>query len=103
MQVREELARREKQRGWRHRSRQGGGRGAGGERDARESAEYEAKSAACDAKAAQTGKKPGGREPQPPVEGPLLSDQVNLTDEKSRIMPMAGGAFEHAKTPRRRW
>jgi hypothetical protein len=28
------------------------------------------------------------------VEGPLPSDQVNLTDEESRIMPVAGGGFE---------
>ena len=46
------------------------------------------------AKAAATGKKPGGRPPQPPVEGPLPTDQVNLTDEESRIMPVAGGGFE---------
>ena len=64
------------------------------ERQARERAEYEAKMAARDAKAAQTGKKPGGRVPQPPVEGPLPTDQVNLTDEESRIMPVAGGGFE---------
>src|SRR5450432_4722044 len=50
--------------------------------------------AARDAKAAQTGKQPGRRVPQAPVEGPLPSDQVNLTDEDSRIMPMAGGGFE---------
>ena len=36
----------------------------------------------------------GGRVPQPPVEGPLPSDQINLTDEESRIMPVAGGGFE---------
>ena len=64
------------------------------ERHARERAAYEAKVAARDAKAAQTGKKLGGRVPQPPVAGPLPSDQVNLTDEESRIMPMAGGGFE---------
>jgi len=63
------------------------------ERYARERAEYEAKMAARDAKA-QTGKKPAGRVPQPPVEGPLPTDQVNLTDEESRIMPVAGGGFE---------
>jgi hypothetical protein len=50
--------------------------------------------AARAAKAAQTGKKPGGRVPQAPVEGPLPTDQVNLTDEDSRIMPVAGGGFE---------
>ena len=64
------------------------------ERHARERAEYEAKMAARDAQAAQTGKKPRGRAPQPSVEGPLPSDQVNLTDEESRIMPVAGGRFE---------
>ena len=50
----------------------------------------------CDnsAKTAATGKKPGGRPPQPPTEGPLPSDQVNLTDEDSRIMPVAGGGFD---------
>jgi transposase len=64
------------------------------ERHAREQAEYEAKIAAREAKAAQTGKKPGGRVPQPPVAGPLPTDQVNLTDEESRIMPVAGGGFD---------
>lgn len=60
----------------------------------REQAEYRAKMAARDAKTAATGKKPGGKPPQPPVEGPLPTDQVNLTDEDSRIMPVAGGGFE---------
>ena len=64
------------------------------ERHARERAEYEAKLAAREAKQGQTGKKPRGREPLPPVEGPLPTDQVNLTDEESRIMPVAGGGFE---------
>src|ERR1700691_627742 len=54
------------------------------ERHAREQAEYEAKLAAREPKTAATGKKPGGRPPQPPVEGPRPSDQVNLTDEESR-------------------
>ena len=55
---------------------------------------HEAKLAAREAKTAATGKKPGGKLPQPPTEGPLPSDQINLTDENSRIMPMAGGGFE---------
>ena len=46
------------------------------------------------AKAEATGKKPGGKPPAPPVEGPLPTDQINLTDEESRIMPVAGGGFE---------
>jgi hypothetical protein len=41
-----------------------------------------------------TGKKPGGKPPQPPVEGALPTDQINLTDKASRIMPVAGGGFE---------
>jgi transposase len=64
------------------------------ERYARERAEYEAKMASREAKAAETGKKPGGRVPQPPAAGALPTDQVNLTDEESRIMPVAGGGFE---------
>ena len=64
------------------------------ERYARELAEHEAKLAAREAKIAATGKKPGGKPPQPPTEGPQPSDQINLTDEESRIMPVAGGGFE---------
>jgi transposase len=60
----------------------------------RERAEHEAKLAARDAKAEATGRKPGGRPPEPPVEGPRPTDQINLTDEQSRIMPVAGGGFE---------
>jgi len=40
------------------------------------------------------GKKPKGREPKPPQPGPKDKDQVNLTDEESRIMPVSGGGFE---------
>lgn len=64
------------------------------ERHARELADHEAKMAAREARAKATGKKPGGRPPQPPSEAPLPSDQVNLTDAESRIMPVAGGGFE---------
>src|SRR4051795_357413 len=64
------------------------------ERFAREQADYQAKLAARDAKAAASGKKSAGRPPQPPVETPLPTDQINLTDEASRIMPVAGGGFE---------
>ena len=58
------------------------------ERHARERAEYEARLEAREAKTAASGKKPGGRRPAPPVEGPLPTDQVNLTDAASRIMPV---------------
>ena len=64
------------------------------ERHAREMAEHEAKMAARAARTAATGKKPGGKPPAPPVAGPLPTDQVNLTDEGSRIMPVAGGGFD---------
>jgi transposase len=64
------------------------------ERFQREQAEYEARLAAREAKAVATGRKPGGRAPQPPKAGPLPQDQVNLTDEASRIMAVTGGGFE---------
>jgi len=64
------------------------------ERFAREKAEHEAKLAAREAKAGAIGKKPRGQPPEPPVEGPLPTDQVNLTDEESRIMRVPGGGFE---------
>ena len=64
------------------------------ERYAREQAEHLAKMAAREAKIAATGKTPGGKPPAPPVEGPLPTDQINLPDEDSRIMPVAGGGFE---------
>ena len=64
------------------------------ERFEREAAEHKAKLAAREAKTAATGKKPTGKPPQPPVEAALPTDQINLTDEASRIMPVAGGGFE---------
>lgn len=66
------------------------------ERHAREKAEYEAKLAARQAKERETGKKPRGKEPEAPKPGPQDRDQINLTDEESRIMPVAGGGFEQA-------
>jgi transposase len=64
------------------------------ERLARERAAYEAKLAARQATQAATGKKPRGKEPQLPQPGPRPEDQINLTDEESRIMPVSGGGFE---------
>jgi hypothetical protein len=95
MQIPEELARREKRLAEIARAK-AVIEARAKERHARERAEYEAKMAAREAKQAQTGKKPGGRPPQPPMEGPLPTDQVNLTDEESRIMPVAGGGFEQS-------
>jgi hypothetical protein len=37
------------------------------------------------------GKKPRGQEPKAPEVGPKAKDQINLTDEESRIMPSADG------------
>ena len=59
-----------------------------------EQAEYQAKLAAREAKARRTGKKPPGRPPQPPSGGVAAKEQINLTDEDSRIMPVAGGGFD---------
>ena len=64
------------------------------ERHGREQAEYEARLAARQEKEKRTGKKPGGKPPSPPASGPSPTDQINLTDEDSRIMPVAGGGFE---------
>lgn len=64
------------------------------ERYEREQAEYEAKLAARAAKEAETGKKTKGREPKAPDPTPRAEDQVNLTDEQSRIMKVAGDGFE---------
>ena len=71
------------------------------ERHAREMAEYQPKLAARDAKTAATDKKPGGKPQQPPTEGPLPRDQINLTDENSRVMPVAEGGFEQCNNARK--
>ena len=60
----------------------------------REQAEYQAKMSAREVKAKAPGRKPGGKPPQPPQAGPRADEQVNLTDEDSRIMKVAGGGFE---------
>jgi len=66
------------------------------ERYALEQAAYEKKLAERAQKEQKTGKKSGGREPMPPKAGPDAKDQVNLTDEESRIMPTSSGGFEQA-------
>ena len=43
-----------------------------------------------------SGKKKGHRLLQQPIPEPKKHDQVNLTDEESRIMPKSGGGFEQA-------
>ena len=61
-----------------------------------EQAEHQAKMAQREAKTAATGKKPGGKPPAPPAPGARPSDQINLTDEDSRIMPVAGNGFDQS-------
>ena len=56
------------------------------ERYAVEQAEYEAKLRAREEKARETGRKPRGRAPKPPVAGPGDGEQYNFTDPASRIM-----------------
>ena len=66
------------------------------QRDAQEKAEYEAKMIARAEKTARTGKKPGGKPPAPPIAGVRPTDQINLTDADSRIMPATGKGFEQS-------
>jgi transposase len=66
------------------------------ERTEREQAEYQAKLARRQAKEKESGRKSGGTPPQPPAAGPRAEDQINLTDEQSRIMKVAGGGFEQS-------
>ncbi len=66
------------------------------ERDAEARAAYEAKLKAREEKASRTGKRPNGPPPAPPAGGVKPTDQINLTDADSRIMPVAGGGFEQS-------
>ena len=63
------------------------------ERDAQAQQEYEDKVANREAQR-QAGKKPRGREPKAPETGPKDSDQINLTDEESRILPGHDGFIQ---------
>jgi len=66
------------------------------ERYAEEQEAYEAKIAERAKKEQKTGRKTGGKPPQPPTAGPTEKDQVNMNDGESRIMPTSGGGFEQA-------
>jgi transposase len=59
-------------------------------------AAHAAKLAARDKRAKKSGKRPRGRPPAPPSGTPSNKDQVNFTDEDSRIMPVPGGGFDQA-------
>lgn len=65
------------------------------ERLLEEQAVYQEKLAAREAKEQSTGKKPRGKAPEPPKEGPRTKDQYNFTDPESRIMKVRGG-FEQS-------
>ena len=65
-------------------------------RYAQEQAESAAKPAERVAKEPARGRKLGGKPPQEPTPGPQPKDQVNFTDEDSRIMPVSGGGFAPA-------
>lgn len=56
------------------------------ERYEQEKAEYDATIKAREEKAKKQGKKPRGKSPEPPKEGPNDKDQYNFTDPDSRIM-----------------
>jgi len=67
------------------------------ERYKQEFQEYEDKMKKRKAKEKLTGKKIGGKKPQAPKsKEPKPTDQVNLTDEESRIMPISGGGYMQA-------
>jgi transposase len=62
----------------------------------REDAEYQEKIAAREEQERRTGQKPRGRPPEPPSGGVGAKEQINLTDEDSRIMPVPGGGFDQS-------
>jgi transposase len=64
------------------------------ERFEQEQADYQAKVDKREAKSKGSGKPPRGKPPIAPVEGAKDNDQINLTDEESRIMKTAGGGFD---------
>lgn len=66
------------------------------QRYAQEKAEFDAKMDQRAAKEKATGKKIAGKQPKAPQSGVRDTEQINLTDEESRIMPVSGGGFEQA-------
>ena len=81
----------------RRQERQAALRRARAEMEARAYARFQAESASFEAKmerrqsAEESGKKPRGRAPQAPSAAPEAKDQVNFTDEESRIMKTKDG------------
>jgi len=66
------------------------------ERYDKEKFEYDEKMKVRQAKEKKTGKKTPGRTPSLPALEIKGSDQINLTDEESRIMPVSGGGFQQS-------
>lgn len=64
------------------------------ERYEKEKALYDEKMQKREEKEKLSGKKPKGKLPQEPVNEPKPTDQINLTDDESRIMKTSGGGFE---------
>jgi hypothetical protein len=64
------------------------------ERYEKEKKLYDEKMAKRKAKEEKTGRKPRGKTPKPPTNKLKDKDQINLTDEESRIMKTSGGGFE---------
>ncbi len=69
---------------------------------ARARARYEREKILYDEKMARraereaSGQKRLGKAPKAPDPAPKVQDQINLTDEESRIMPVSGGGFEQS-------
>jgi len=67
------------------------------ERYEQEKKEYDEKIKKRENKEKSTAKKAGGKKPQPPKsKEPNPKDQINLTDDESRIMPVSGGGYMQA-------
>ena len=73
------------------------------ERFEQASTAYQGKVEKREARAVDSGKPARGRAPTPPQEGAQDKDQINLTDEESRIMKTSGGGIRNATTPNWQW
>ena len=64
------------------------------ERFEQEQSEYQDTLDKREAKAKESGHDSRGKSPAPPVDSAQDKDQINLTDEESRIMKVSGGGFD---------
>jgi hypothetical protein len=65
-------------------------------RQERLKASTEAKAGRTGTRQRESGQKPRGQDPQPPQLSIQDKDQINLTDEESRILPTSGGGFQQS-------